>query len=706
MRLVVTLLIILVSALQSVADPYLLFNEKGKIGLKDEAGKVVIPASFEALGWSDGSFSLVGEVTGYKLKDHWGLINLKKEFLSQAIYERLTYPGGDRIIAQKKINAVKTSVGCLNLQGETVIPFAYDGIKIVGLRAIVFVKQGINYTYGLIDLNGHEIIPLHYKNIYPLGTLRYAVENNEKKMALFSEAGTPVTDFKIDSISSFRNNLAIVHQELLQGLINRDGEVRIAPQYSDIRIDADGTVSARLPNEWKVLTGDNREIRKTEGDELIALKKELYCIVKSSRYGILDKNFGIVIPLDYTYLGPLLNNSLVAARNGKFGIVRTNGSILIPLKFDSVIAAGRSVLVREDLWRKPSWSLYDTFGIKKSKNFYDFIGRPVAKLFPVRSHGYWGVMDQFGEEIVHCVFDSLLEISSEQVAVRFRGQFGIISTTENWLLAPQNDRVELVSADRYLIVSGKTVFLKDFEGSIVYFSDNKIERKDGWLLETLADGTDKRIDYDGRIMEKIIPLVPAEKIYSESESLRGIKKDGKYGFVDARGRLRIANRYDGIGLFKEGLAAVKIISKWGYIDTNEKIVVQPAYDAAGEFQNGKAVVRRAGKSGLINTEGKLLLAERYDSIARLADEKFLIVSGNLQGLANKNGQLLINAKYDGLEALNNGYVIIRRDGHFGLLTLEGLSTVPLQYDKLIYDRDQNQFLALMRSGWKKLVLDK
>jgi len=135
-----------------VAEPYLVFEENGKVGLKSEGGQIVLPASFEALGWSDGSFSLIGQVTGYKLGSKWGLLNLRKEFITKAEYESILYAGGDRIVVFRQVSATQTRAGCIDLTGKITVPFKYDGIKIQGLRAIVFVKQGAQFLHGLIDL--------------------------------------------------------------------------------------------------------------------------------------------------------------------------------------------------------------------------------------------------------------------------------------------------------------------------------------------------------------------------------------------------------------------------------------------------------------------------------------------------------------------------------------------------------------------------
>ncbi|MDZ7649430.1 MAG: hypothetical protein U5K54_21025 [Cytophagales bacterium] len=86
------------------ADSFLIFEENGKVGIKNQKGDVLVPAAFEALGWSDGSFSVIGDVTGYRLNNHWGILNLKKEFITQATYESLVYAGAEYVIARKKIN--------------------------------------------------------------------------------------------------------------------------------------------------------------------------------------------------------------------------------------------------------------------------------------------------------------------------------------------------------------------------------------------------------------------------------------------------------------------------------------------------------------------------------------------------------------------------------------------------------------------------
>jgi len=687
------------------ADPYNLFEENGKIGVKDQHGNVLIPAAFEALGWSDGSFSIIGQITGYKLKDGWGLINLKKEFLTKAEFKTILYPGGDRVIVTKQINPVQLKTGCLSLAGELKIPFAYDALTIVGLRAIVGIKKDIHLNFGLLDTEGREIIAVKYKSISALGTLRFAIENWAGKVALFSEQGKPITEFKIDSVSVFNGSNAIFHQDFKQGLITRDGEIKVDPDYREIKITDNG-VFGRMPTEWKVLDSENHESNKIEADELIPLGHRLYTISKSGKFGIVDSNFNEIFPLEYDYLTNADRNinQFIAMKNNHYGLIGLNRSVLLPFAFDTLTISKNLLRVKESEFGRSGWSVYDTFGIKKTARLYDMVKPYNEKIFIVKSHGFFGAINRYGEEFMHCVYDSIIDFSYEQVVVKFKGLYGISSIREEWLVKPQFHPLKVINEERYLQVEGKMIFLKNFAGDVIYFTDNQITPTENYFLEVLPNGIEKMVDYDGRIQSRSsVPIDDhIEELMDASEGLRGFKKDGKFGFLDERGRLRIANRYEDIQSFEEGLAAMKLNGKWGFIDATEKLIIQPAYDWVGKFLDGLTIVKKANQFGIVGKNGKLILPIRYDSIMPLQGGNFLLIKKLQQGLANRTGQVLIEPKYDKITELQNGMIIIEREGKSGLISLEGVSTIPMIYDQLIFLEESNQYLAKKIAVWETI----
>lgn len=687
------------------AKDYQLFEENGKYGVKDDAGKIIITPAFEGLGWSDGSFSVIGQVTGYRNQNKWGLLNLKAQRITQADYINLVPSGGDRIIAKKQIDAISSKMGCIDLKGNTTVPFKYDGIKINGLQAIVFTKTGSQFNYGVIDLNGNIIIPLAHKNIFTIGSLRYGVQNRDNKTALFSESGNQLTQFVIDSISTFVKNKAVIHQGLNKGIINTEGIIEVAPQYRQIKLNADGTSNARKTNKWMLMDNHHNIITSANCDELTPATSG-YIVENGGRYGIWDVNFKSILAPSFKQIQHSEGDLAIVKQNEKFGLIKTDSSVVIPFQFDSLVMSQKLVRAQENLLGKPSWTLYDIYGIQKSERSYESISEFNGKFFIVKNYGLSGIMDRYGKETVQCVYDSILENNDDQIAVIFHGLYGIIDFKENWLLPPQPKRVKLIDEYHYLLLEKDDRLFKNFDGDLIYFTDNKLSVNGQFLREILPDGTEKEINFDGVTISRTAPALvdDTQIITSEYEGLRGIKRNGKYGFIDSKGRLRIANRYEGIGIFSNGLAPVKILGKWGFVNAQDKIVINPSFISVSEFMGDVAIVKKE-KFGLVNREGELTLETRYDSIQLLNTNRFLLVNNGLLGLADEKGMVLIDPRFETLEDLGNGFVIVSAQNKYGVLTQSGLSTIPMIYDWIDYLPDRDQFLVKQESPWVKLNLN-
>ena len=74
------------------------------------------------------------------------------------------------------------------------------------------------------------------------------------------------------------------------------------------------------------------------------------------------------------------------------------------------------------------------------------------------------------------------------------------------------------------------------------------------------------------------------------------------------------------------------------------------------------------------------------------------------GIMDRHGRTLINVKYEHLQELGNGFAIIKKFGKFGLVTHEGVDTLPARYDKLLYDARKNVYLGMKKSTWVKATL--
>ena len=230
MKRAICIFCLLLVFLSSTASGFDVFKENGKVGLRNADGKVIIPAKYDALGWSKSPFKVIDQVIGYKEGGLWGLISLDNKVITRSLFEDLNPGEGSLFIARKKSTlSLRMVTGCINTSGREVLPFLYDGINLTSLRAIVYTFIGNQYRYGLVDLENKALIPQQYQSIAPVGTLRFAVQNFDNKTALFSDTGKQMTGFSIDSISAYKKNYAIIYQSTSQGLLDAQGDVRIQP---------------------------------------------------------------------------------------------------------------------------------------------------------------------------------------------------------------------------------------------------------------------------------------------------------------------------------------------------------------------------------------------------------------------------------------------------------------------------------------------
>ncbi|MEP6735808.1 MAG: WG repeat-containing protein [Chryseolinea sp.] len=688
----------------SAANGFDVFKENGKVGLKSDQGKVLIPAKYEALGWSTGKLTVVNNVVGYKVGGYWGLINLDNHQITKAIYEELVPAEGDLFVARKKSNlSLRLVAGCINTSGKEILDFQYDGISITNQRAIVFTRIGNQFKYGLVDLANKTLIPQQFKTVSSLGQTRYAVKNFDDKIALFTDAGKQDTPFEIDSISSYKKNYAIIYKGLQQGLVDNSGAIKVRANNREMLIEDDGQVFKRDLDEWLFVDGQNKLIQKKLADSVRVIGKNVLQVVESGLVHLEDYKFAPTSPGSYSTLGKFVNRKAIFSSNHKVGVVRSDGTILVAAKYDKVYRDQQYFISNQRQGGKDNWIVLDSLGRSLHAKTYEHIYPFTGKIFPVSNRNYWGAIDASGKELIACAYDSIIQQLDEYVVVKFKGQYGVVSLREEWRVTPRPEKLRLISKTRFLEIGPKTTYLKAFDGNTIYFSDNFLEVQSGHLIEHLSDGNIWEVDLDGVIVDrKLQQDLKIKVVTAETEGLRGIKKNGQYGFIDSRGRLRIANRYDNIQSYQEQLAAVKIRGKWGFINHDDKIAIQPVYDVVLPFQYGFSIVSQKGFKGLIDKTGKVVLPPKYEEITVKEFGNILVKQEGLYGLSDRDGKILINPKFHSLYDQGNNYVIVGRDDKYGIVTVQGISTVPLIYDKIAYDRFNGNFLALKKAAWVRV----
>ena len=736
--LVLCLLLLVFQNINAVSlfegEEYAVFEQNQLKGLADKKGHVVIPPEYEELGWTTGEIYLLENVIGFKKNGLWGLVNLKNERVTEPLYTSLTRFNESLIVASKKLPYNSSIVyGVINARGKAEIAFNYLGLKVNDSHLVAMKFENNHYVHGVLNAHGDVIIGMDCDEVEPLTpTLYLATKDNRK--AIYDAKGNNLTGFSLDSLVWFTNDYFQIFNGGKKGLISSDGVKLILPQYKELIIE-NGKIHACKFSEWQSFDEKNNVLASFSYDEIEPRGEGIYRVRIGEAEGLVNSKDSLIAPFSNAEILEHFGPWITIRKNGKYGVLRTDGSVFLPAEFDSIKYENNLFLVRHKREGKRGWSLVNPSGDYVSSQLYNSIQWIGDSYFKVQRDKYWGVINRNGVEKIYCKYDTIMQYTEGKLLVKFMGEDGILNMDGSWEVIPQKKEIEIVDPIRYLVRSPYGSFVAYYPETMDFTAEYFLYKSGSGFLEKTNDNKYGLRNADGdrvikpeytaisELYEDSIYIAQSEKGYSfitrcgkivvsedsrfeeskgMSEEFVGVKIDGKWGFVDINSKLRVTNQYENVGLYHEGLAPVKILRRWGYINKAENLIVQPVYDTVYTFHDGFCEVVKKGKYGLINAKGELVVDCEYDTMQRINTGGYLIIKDNKIGLVGKAGRLMILPRFDAVADLNNGFVIASRNGKYGLYSNDGVSIIPMIYDALIYDSYKNSYLAANSPVWVNL----
>ena len=110
----------------------------------------------------------------------------------------------------------------------------------------------------------------------------------------------------------------------------------------------------------------------------------------------------------------------------------------------------------------------------------------------------------------------------------------------------------------------------------------------------------------GMALVSCISFLTAAALPNKAEPLFVIKSNGKYGYIDKNGKVKIKPQFDYAHDFSDGRALVgkqagdQSTSKAGYINEQGKVIVPLVYDYAMDFSEGMAAAITYLEGGISN----------------------------------------------------------------------------------------------------------
>lgn len=314
--------------------------------------------------------------------------------------------------------------------------------------------------------------------------------------------------------------------------------------------------------------------------------------------------------------------------------------------------------------------------------------------------GKFGMMDQYGNSILACIYDDLNDLSNNRFEAKLKGLHGVINEKGTFLYVENFRQVSIFSEG--------LAFIQKDENKIAY------------------------IDLNGKELFEI----KAKWGYEFHDGLAAVFKNDKWGYINTKGELILDYQYYQALHFENGTAPVAVSkengpNQWRLINKQGEFVSSESYYEIKEFKNGLAKVFKNGQGyGMIDTKGKEIITCKYFIDEYGTQEDWYVFEGLIlketgsnktSFIVNRNGEKTVDlspyiaGRYVHDPKRNNDYLpfihVYTEKGEQQLLDLNGkpvlkqaYKSVQLFNDSILVVREENRSGFVYNLSTKKTIL--
>lgn len=508
---------------------YFILEQNGKYGVIDKSGNIVIDADYEAVQIPNPSKDIFICIKEYNqdTKEYATVVynGKKEEILSNynnvqavAIFTNINSTPYERSVLTYKENG---KYGLIDLQGKEITKPIYDEISSINYKEGTFlVKQ--NEQEGIINMKGKTIIKCEYESVTS-DNYYNEDQNNEKAGFIVSK--------KTDDGYRY-------------GYINYRGSKIVKPIFTQLE-------------------------RVTE----ISDDKNIYFIAfKDGQAGLLKNNKEIV---NYEYEDiqyNVLSDVFIIQRNGKYGANTREGKTILYPEYSSVYTGGIYINAVKD----NVIEIFDLQGNKIETDINSKIKTENSNYYiTIDKNNIYKVVDANENVIINNDYNYMEYLPGDYFIVARDSKNGVVDINGKSVIELKYDSISRINETNILQAeTNKSIELYNLNMKKITTMSNatiKEVKDDKEYILLFSENDFKYLDKDGNILK-------AQELFKEN-NLFAKNVNGKWGFVDKNGNLKVQNKYEVVTDFnKYGFAGIKKDGKWGVIDQEGHIVQEPIYE--------------------------------------------------------------------------------------------------------------------------------
>jgi len=565
----------------------------------------------------------------------------------------------------------------------------------------------IKGKWGYINNKGKKVIKPQFDWAQPFHENRATVSIGLRK-GYINKDGQLIIPAVFEEARPFKNGVAIVRKDLQFGIIDTLGNFLLPNQYDEIerwesdfyRLGVYNPAADRV-NTFGLADANGRLLLDTLYSAIDQIKDQYIRVNKDSLAGLFDQTGNVVIPMDYTFLGFISEEGLIAAkRNGRWGFLNNNGEVALPFLYEESkmgFSEGRTWVYKDN-----THILMDNHFqvIKKFSEYHNvfYFSNGFAVVAKKDTTSYYdeniyGFIDRNGNEVIAPTYKSAWSFNpygTTVVGIRTEEGVSVNGITDQFIIDTKgrilSQGVSLNSLEHFgnrLLYTGSSTFLSPKTGQPI--SDFPYEKLNpfeyGERLDLAKVYRDGKV---GLIDTTLTELLPPE--YSGIESIHNgrmvIQKEDLRGYADTHFRIRIPFRYHEADYFRYPITTVGQNKKKGVINRNGREVIPLCYDnIMFDYACDRIYAEKGDSTVIYDTEGRLLLATDFEYIGMYGRNNYVAFRQNGKlGFMDYNFQVLREPEFDGCGHFYDGLAWVALDHKGGYINKQFQLIIPIQFE--------------------------
>ncbi|QCK16461.1 WG repeat-containing protein [Mangrovivirga cuniculi] len=601
---------------------YEIFKKDGKEGLLNPDGKVVVPAMYDKLGWSNGSTEIIdNKYLGYKKNNRWGILEIEEQSVPDPVYYSLYPVFDDNFIAAKPNSKSELTFGLINIKGKEQIAFEYNFLEVSASDEYLIATKWIDGKQfkGIVDKKGRILLSFKFKSIVEIIDNNFILSEDGDSFYCYDLEENLTTSAAYDKISVLKDRILIGNHKGKKGLLDSNGRALTDVIYSSISIKGNEII-LQESNSIHILSELNKEQKLLLNDRLIPIKNNKgYIAASGNQWQLLDENFSPVNNIWYDSIAFSHSaNYLILKKGNKYGVADKSLSVFSDFNYDFIESAGHYFVGAKHNGQEYIYTILNERLNPINGEKYDSVSINDNGGFIVSKNGKQGYLDKNGNKITDIKFSYAGHFMGDLAKVKYQDTFGVINTEGEWALMPYYSSLKRVNEETFIFTKKQQYGVFNLTDGIQFETGNKLSVHPAGILEESSEKIKDLYKLNGRrlfpysfneiqTINDTLFYIFSEKygrylLNNKSEKYKKLEKeiiefggfrdgfysvniDGQWGYVDTEERLRISNRYDTVGLFSQNMAPIMILNKWGYINLRENIVIQPRYESVISHNN-------------------------------------------------------------------------------------------------------------------------